>query len=334
MDKFIQESPSHILAPKKQLSLFAIGGGVCDVYQQAEEKYKITRKLLQVAYKFMIPISILTKSEMVARDLKLIQKISTQSYANVSFSITQFDDEVRKVFEPNSSSTEKRFDTLELIRKNDIPGGIMLMPILPGIGDTEENLRSIVKKGKDIGANFILPAGLTLKPGRNKDEMLTTIQNYYPEFSPHYEHLYSNNNKYGIPIRNSKFSRNGAKIVHEFCRRYGIPDRIPRYLSPWGIKVNHIISTILFNLAYYFQYVSEQKWQKTANFSKTAQVIEQSSQSVASLTRKELRVLISDETVLEIVEEILHKGKSTVLSQYQDPGDIFEGNPSVDEFLT
>ena len=87
-------------------------------------------------------------------------------------------------------------------------------------------------------------------------------------------------------------------------------------------------------MAYYFQYVSEQKWQKTANFSKTAQVIEQSSQSVASLTRKELRALISDETVLEIVEEILHKGKSTVLSQYQDPGDIFEGNPSVDEFLT
>jgi DNA repair photolyase len=330
LDKFLQGSSTRNLNTKKKLSLFAIGGGVCDVYQQAEKRYRITRKLLHVAYKFMIPISILTKSDMVLRDLKIIQKINTQSYANVSISITQVDDEVRKIFEPRSSSVEQRLKALELLRKNDVHGGIMLMPILPGIGDTEENLRSIVKVGKKIGVNFILPAGLTLKPGRNKDEMIITIRNKYPELLPLYKDLYSNNSKYGIPRYNSKFSINGARIVHEFCHKYGIPDRIPRYLPPNIIKINYIVSTILFNLAYYYQYVSEYTWQKINDFSKTARNIEQLSKSIDSLNKNGLKKLISNETIFEVVEEIIQTGNSTELSQYQKPDDIFLGNPSIE----
>ncbi len=330
LDNFLPGSSVQETHPRRNITLFAIGGGVCDVYQQAEERYRITRKLLHVANKFMIPISILTKSDMVLRDLKIIQKINTKSYANVSISITQIDDEVRKIFEPRSSSIEKRFNALKLLRKNDIPGGIMLMPILPGIGDTEENLRDIVKTGKKIGVNFILPAGLTLKPGRNKDEMLTSIQKKFPDLVPLYTDLYSNNNKYGIPRHDSNFSRNGAKIVHEFCHRYGIPDRIPRYIPPNVMKINYIVSTILFNLTYYYQYVSEYTWQKINDFSKAARNIEQLSQSVDSLAKKDLKRLISNETILEVVQEILQTGNSTELSQYQKLDQIFVGNPSID----
>ena len=328
---FFPGSPIQEVSPKRRLSLFAIGGGVCDVYQQAEEQYRITRKLLRVAHKFMVPISILTKSERVFQDLNILQKINTQSYANVSISITQFDDEIRKSFEPRSTSIEKRFNVLKLIRKNGIPGGIMLMPILPGIGDTEENLRSIVKKGKEIGAKFILPAGLTLKPGRNKNEMFDTIQKKYPSQLPRYEDLYSNNNKFGIPRVNSKYSRNGAKIVHEFCHQYKIPDRIPRYLPSNVIRINYYVSTILFNLAYYFQFVSEQTWQEIADVSKTARFIEQSPRAINSMSENELKSLISNETLFELVEEILQTGKSTLLSQYQKPEDIFEENLSLDD---
>ncbi|MHA1977146.1 MAG: radical SAM protein [Candidatus Hodarchaeales archaeon] len=331
LDEFLPVSSSQDIFPKKRLTLFAIGGGVCDVYQQAEEKYRITHKLLHVAHKFMIPVSILTKSERVLHDLKIIYKINIQSYANVSISITHIDDEIRKIFEPRSSSIEHRFDALKLIRKNNIPGGIMLMPILPRIGDTEENLRGIVKKGKEIGVKFILPAGLTLKPGRNKKEMFATIRKKYPKFSPVYDDLYSNNNKYGIPRINSKYSLNGAKIAHEFCRKYGIPDRIPRYLPSDIIKLNYYVSTILFNLAYYYQHVSEQPWKKITDLSKAARNIEKLTRSIDSLPINDLKSLTFNGTILEIVEEILQTGKSVALSQFQKPEDIFEGNLSLDK---
>ncbi len=334
LDQYISSTNSEERIPQKILTLFAIGGGVCDVYQQAEKRFKITRKLLKVAYRFRVPISILTKSALVLRDLELIKKIHAQSYANVSLSITLMDDEIRKIFEPKSHSIDDRFSTLQTIRKNEIPGGIMLMPILPGVGDTEGNLKNIVMKGKEIGTKFVLPAGLTLKPGRNKREMLTTIQNHYPQLGNLYKDLYSNDNKYGMPRKDVDYLNNGVKFVHELCFKNKIPDRIPRYLPPYVIKINYVVSTILFNLTYYYQYVREQSWKKYVDYAKIGRMIEQSSQSVSSLSKTKLKSLISNDLVFEVVEEVLQTGVSSELSQFQHPETIFEGKLSGEALLS
>jgi DNA repair photolyase len=71
------------LANNRNFTL-AIGGGVCDVYQPAEKEFQITRKILKVVQEFSIPISILTKSKLVLRDLPIISKINSRTYANVN----------------------------------------------------------------------------------------------------------------------------------------------------------------------------------------------------------------------------------------------------------
>ena len=248
--------------PGRIISLFAIGGGVCDVYQPAENTFNITRKILEVVHSFGIPISILTKNSLVKRDLSLIKKINEQSYANVCFSIALKDEKERAIFEPKSSSIYNRFETLKLMRKNHVHGGVMLMPIIPGIGDREENLRSIIKQSKENNAEFIIGGGLTLKPGKNKQEMLNTLQKHHPDLLTLYSELYGNNNKYGSPDISSRNFRNNIKIVHELCQRYKISDKIPRYLPSYVIKKNYLISTILHNLAYYYQYINEYPWKK------------------------------------------------------------------------
>lgn len=310
---------------KKRHNIFpiAIGGGVCDLYQPAERKFKVARKLLKKCRDFGIPVSLLTKSSLILRDLDLLSEINALCYANVSFSITLMDDEVREVFEPKSSSTYRRFESLKTVRKNNLPGGVMLMPILPGIGDTEQNLRSIIQKAKEFKANFILPGSLTLKPGRNKDEFISVIRQNYSNLLPIYEEMYGNNNKYGIPdSRQTKL--NIYKLVHELCRKNNIPDRIPRYIPPGVIRHNFYVSTILFNLAYYYQWVAEKPSWSVSPFIKAAEAIESLSSDILKLDKFKLmkHLKLTNKEVITVISEVLDTGISTDLTEFQDPKTI------------
>jgi DNA repair photolyase len=330
LDNYFHKGSANSSRATIPRSIFAIGGGVCDVYQQAEEKYQMARKLLNVAKSFHLPTSILTKSDLVLRDIEIIKSINKQAYANVSFSITLFDDNIRKIFEPNSSSTPNRFLALKTVRDEGIHGGVMFMPIIPGIGDSEDNLKNIILESKKMGAEFILPSGMTLKPGRNKQEMLSTIKKDFPNLLPLYTDLYGNNNKYGIPDTSTKPHLNPNKLVHEYCRKINLPDRIPRYISPNAIQANLLVSTILLNIAHYYQYVEEYPWSKIVNFSSTAKAIELSSESIINFRRKELmEKFTSDEAVLDTIDEIFQTGKSYILSQYQNFDDIFVITPKI-----
>ncbi|MFX1283751.1 MAG: radical SAM protein [Promethearchaeota archaeon] len=310
-----------IKAESKPHFPIAVGGGVCDVYQPAEKKFNVTRQILMKSRDFGVPVMILTKSNLVLRDLDVLSEINDLNYANISFSITLFNEEVKRIFEPKSASTLRRFEALNIIRQNKIPGGIMLMPILPGIGDTEENLKNIVKRAKEVGAEFIIPGGLTLKPGKNKQEYLGVVRRHFPDLMPLYQDLYRDN-KYGSP--NSKKMLNACKIVHELCKQYHLSDRIPRYIPPGVHKKNFLVSTVLYNLAYYYQWVSEKQWKFSSPFTKGANVIESLSFDMSKMKRNELRNRIKlHREVFSVVLEILETGTSTALLEYQDPKTIF-----------
>jgi hypothetical protein len=210
------------------------------------------------------------------------------------------------------------------MRKNKIHGGVMLMPVLPGIGDDEENIRNIIKRSKEIKAEFILGSGLTLKPGRNKREMISTLEKHHPELLPLYSELYGNNNKYGIPdFRSSQFV-NAIKLVHECCQKYSIPDKIPRYIPSNILSKNLVVSTVLHNLAFYYQYVSELPWNKTAEFAKTAKIIERYKSPIEEYNKSKLiSNFTSNDDVLEVIHEVLQTGKSTALTEFQKPEDVF-----------
>ncbi|MFX0124204.1 MAG: radical SAM protein [Candidatus Hodarchaeota archaeon] len=301
----------------------AVGGGVCDVYQPSEKKFKVTRQLLSKSCDFGIPIMVLTKSTLVLRDLDLLSEINNTNYANISFSITLIDEKTKEIFEPSSTSSFQRFKALKTVRKNNLHGGVMFMPILPGIGDTEENIKQIVQKSKEAQAEFVLPSGLTLKPGRNKQEYLAVIQQYFPALMPLYRDLYGNDNKYGNPRPNCNLIINACKLGHEYCRKAGIPDRIPRYVPPGVPQKNFLISTILHNLAYYYQWVSEKHWRSVLPFTKAAQKIESLSVDISEIKRGVIKTSLKLPTkVYTVVSEVLDTGESSDLMEYQDAESI------------
>ena len=322
LDSFFSKSENAEVVKKN--FLLAVGGGVCDVYQPAEREFQITRKILKVIKNFSIPISILTKSKLVLRDLPIISGINSSTYASVNFSIALMDDQIRKIFEPSSASINDRFSTLKKFREAKIHGGVMAMPILPWIGDNEENIRGLIKESKHSKAEFILPSSLTLKPGRNKKLMFSVVKRHFPDIFHLYVDLYKKNNKYGIPNGGTPGYININKLVHEFCRKYRLSDRIPRFIPPIENRNNLIVSTIFHNLSYYLQYISEEPWSVSSKYANLGRAIENSSKNIQSLTRADM----VDEFKLDndqylMISEIMETGELAVLNEFQDPKTMF-----------
>jgi DNA repair photolyase len=102
--------------------------GVCDPYQAAEKKYKLTRKCLGVLLENQWPVTIQTKSSLVLRDIELLVQFND---IEVGFSITTADDKIRKLFEPGASPIRERIHALDVLHSKGIRTFAMIAPILP-----------------------------------------------------------------------------------------------------------------------------------------------------------------------------------------------------------
>lgn len=131
-----------------------------DPYQPQENKYKLTRYCLEQLLKFDFPVSILTKSALVTRDIDLLSKFSE---VEVGFSITTINDEERKMLEPTADSIQSRISALAKCSKKGVTAYAFLGPLYPTID--EEGLRKLVRAIKNAGAACIMVDRLNLKPG-------------------------------------------------------------------------------------------------------------------------------------------------------------------------
>lgn len=143
-------------------------GGVTDCYQPAEKKYGLMREILEVMLKHQNPVIISTKSDLILRDKDLIEKLSRRTYVNVAASVTTMDERLRKKWEPGSSPTLNRFRVLKEFARTNASRGLHLMPILPYLSDSEENIERILKSAKDAGVSYVLSGTLYLRRRNTK----------------------------------------------------------------------------------------------------------------------------------------------------------------------
>jgi DNA repair photolyase len=140
-------------------------GSMNDPYMPVERKMGLTRNALKVVSYYKFPVHIITKSNLVIRDIDLLKEIS-KIYAAISFTITTADDELAKKIEPAAPSPSERFEAIRELNKKGIYAGITLMPVLPYINDTEQHIQLLMDKAIESGAKYIIPFfGLTLREG-------------------------------------------------------------------------------------------------------------------------------------------------------------------------
>jgi len=160
---------------KKEIINF---GSVSDSYQPCEKELKLMREILKLMIKYQNPINISTKSKLILRDIDLIAELSQVAKVNITCTITSADETIQKIIEPNATSSIERMKVLQILKqKTQATVGILMMPIIPYITDSYENMEAIYKLAYEIGLDYIVPGTMYLR-GKTKPYFLNCIKVY------------------------------------------------------------------------------------------------------------------------------------------------------------
>lgn len=131
--------------------------GNTDCYQPIERKLEITRSLLQVFLKYRNPVSIITKNNVILRDLDILTELAAMNLVHVNVSITSLNEQLRQKLEPRTVTASGRLSVIQKLTENGVPCRVMAAPIIPGLNSNE--VPGIIKAAADRGA---LAAGFTI----------------------------------------------------------------------------------------------------------------------------------------------------------------------------
>ena len=137
--------------------------GVTDCYQPAERHLGITRRCLEVLLDFRNPAALITKSWLVSRDAELLAELARFDAASVLVSVTTLDADLQRKMEPRASKPSRRLAAIEKLAEHDVPVGVMIGPIIPGL--TEHELPNILRAAADAGAGHASRVLLRLPHG-------------------------------------------------------------------------------------------------------------------------------------------------------------------------
>ena len=175
-------------------------GSMTDPYVPIEAELKITRKCLRVIDRFDFGVVIQTKSNLIMRDIDILESIHKKTKCIVAMTLTTCDEELCKKLEPNVCTTKERFQVLMEMKKRGIPTIVWLDPFLPFINDTEENLRGLMNYCIEAGVYGIMNfgIGLTLREG-SREYFYKQLDRLFPGMKERYIEAYGNSYEVNSP---------------------------------------------------------------------------------------------------------------------------------------
>ena len=193
-------------------------GAMSDPYTPPEGELLLTRQALELVERSGCGIAIQTKSDLILRDMDLLQRIHSRSKAVVQLTLTTMDDRLCGLIEPNVCPTSRRIEVLKEFQAAGIPTVVWLCPILPWLNDTEENIRGIVESCADAGVKGIIHfgMGLTLRDG-SREHYYTQLDRKFPGLKERTIRTYGS----AYELR-SPHARELEDLFHRLCAKYGI----------------------------------------------------------------------------------------------------------------
>ena len=201
--------------------------------EAAETKEKLIRKSLKVILEYRMSVFIQTKSDLVLRDLDLLKNLhDSADFVNVSFSLTDLNEEHSRAFEPYTCSPRNRLRAMKRISDEGILTGIVLMPVLPFISDTEEELERLFSRAAENGCHYIIYEPLRVtSSGPQRTMCFNVIKEYFPHLAEEYEHLYPHNSygpKFGSGPNNYRYLHTLSERIEFLGEKYDISTTFPR----------------------------------------------------------------------------------------------------------
>lgn len=210
-----------LMHPKWDASPIMLSGNT-DCYQPAEQKFRITRQLLEVCNEFNQPVGILTKNAWIIRDKDVLQEMAKKNILSAMVSVTSLDENIRRAMEPRTTTARQRLKVIEELSNAGVRMGIMMGPMIPGLNEHE--MQRIMKAGRDAGASFTAYTFIRLN-GAIKLLFHDWLYKNFPDRADKVWHLIEgshdgkvNDSRWGVRMRGEG---NIAQIVSQQYKKYG-----------------------------------------------------------------------------------------------------------------
>ncbi len=160
-----------------------------DPYQWVEKRYKLMRGIWEALRDARNPCSVLTKSPLLLRDLDLMRELSAVTDFSAALSIPTLEQKAWRATEPRSPNPSARLDAVAELAKAGVKTGVLVAPLMPGINDSPEQVREVVRLATEAGAGYIAGIALHLRRGV-REVFMEWLAEHRPELMPRYEALY------------------------------------------------------------------------------------------------------------------------------------------------
>ncbi len=198
-------------------------GAMSDPYIPLEKEYNLTGRCLEIISEYRFPVHICTKSNLILRDMDVLERIN-KVYACIAFTLTTVDDDLARKIEPEAPLPSERLKAMGVLSAIGIKTGVLMMPILPFIEDNEENIADIVNQSSVYGASYIVPAfGMTLRD-RQRIYYYEKLELLFPGLREKYEKRFGQ--RYSCGVNHYKKLKG---LFEKLCKEKNISTQMPSY---------------------------------------------------------------------------------------------------------
>jgi len=199
-------------------------GTATDPYQPAEKRFEVTRAILEeMARHRGLEVGIVTKSNLILRDVDLLQQVSRANKLFVNLTITTLNADLARILEPRAPRPDLRLDAMRRLNEAGVDAGVICAPVLPGITDSPRDLEALVRAVAEAGGKYIFANSLFLKPC-SAAVFMPFLEKEFPHLVESYRQRYKDR-----AFLSSSYRKRLSELMARLRLKYGIRTDYDRY---------------------------------------------------------------------------------------------------------
>src|SRR5271154_890442 len=227
---FVKQHAAHLLRqelrkvkPGEEIAI----GTATDPYQPAEKRFEITRAILEeLARHRGLKIGIVTKSNLVLRDVDLLQQVSENNKLFVNLTITTLSVDLARILEPRAPRPDLRLEAMRKLNQAGVAAGVICAPVLPGITDSPRDLDALVRATAEAGGQYVFANSLFLKPC-SAAVFIPFLEKEFPHLVESYRQRYKDR-----AFLSTSYRKRLSQLMARLRQKHGLRTDYDRYLAP------------------------------------------------------------------------------------------------------
>ena len=216
-------------------------GTATDPYQPAERRFEVTRAILEeISLHSDLDIGIVTKSNLVLRDIDVLREVAKNNRIIVNVTITTLNTDLARMLEPRAPRPDLRMDAMHKLNQAGIEAGVICAPVLPGITDSPRDLEALVRATAEGGGKYIYANSLFLKPC-SAAVFMPFLEKEFPHLVESYRQRFAEK-----AFLSPAYRRRLSELMAQLRKKYGIRNRGDRSSATPARRSNSSVQLTLF----------------------------------------------------------------------------------------